>query len=302
MRVLAIGECMAELSPVGETGQFRLGFAGDTFNTAWYLARVCPQADVAYFTAVGDDALSAQMRSATTSGGMDDSLVQVIQGGTVGLYLISLNHGERSFSYWRGQSAARRMLEHPSRLETACAASNVICFSGITLAILDPAQRAVLLSALKVARASGKTIVFDPNLRPQLWAQVDEMPKTVMQGGAVSDIVLPSYEDEARWFADDSPQATVSRYVDAGATTVIVKNGADPVHYAHAGLSGDVPVEPLGKVVDTTAAGDSFNAEILAGLIEGAPIATRIKRACDLAARVVQEPGALVPVDPTRKR
>ena len=58
MRFLAIGECMAELAPSDNDGDFRVGFAGDTFNTAWYLARCAPCVDVSYLAVVGDGALS----------------------------------------------------------------------------------------------------------------------------------------------------------------------------------------------------------------------------------------------------
>lgn len=300
MRFLAIGECMAELSPMGGEGAFRLGFAGDTFNTAWYLARIGPGADIFYYTAVGDDTISRELCAAIRSAGINDDFVQILDGATVGLYLISLDRGERSFSYWRGQSAARQMVRDSDMLTRALDACDLIYFSGITLAILDAAQRTTLLTALRGARAAGKTVAFDPNLRPRLWESPDAMRNTILQGAAVSNVLLPSFEDEADWFRDNGPEATVRRYLDAGAETVVVKNGAGPVHYVHDGNAGAVPVEPLRAVVDTTAAGDSFNAEILFGLATGAPIAPCIERACNLAASVVQGRGALVRVDPGR--
>ena len=102
MRVLAIGECMAELVPTDTEGDLRLGFAGDTFNTAWYLARCAPDAHVSYLTVLGDDAISQKMAAFMCDSGIDDRFVQVAKGRTVGLYMITLDEGERSFSYWRG--------------------------------------------------------------------------------------------------------------------------------------------------------------------------------------------------------
>jgi 2-dehydro-3-deoxygluconokinase len=296
MRFLAIGECMAELAPSAAPGDYRLGFAGDTFNTAWYLARLWPEIAVSYFTAVGGDAISTQMLEGIQASGIDTSHVQKVQGRSVGLYLISLNNGERSFSYWRGQSAARLLADNPDALATALAAADLIYFSGITLAILDEAARARLLSALETARAAGKTIAFDPNLRPHLWSDPALMTKTIMQGAAVSDIALPSFEDEARWFNDMDPEATADRYASAKVSTVIVKNGPDPVLYQLGGQRGSVPVPPLAHVVDTTAAGDSFNAAVLAGIVAQKPLAEAVAQACQLAGQVVQGKGALVPV------
>ena len=297
MQILAIGECMAELSPAEKTGKFKLGFAGDTFNTAWYLARLCPNADVAFYTAVGTDPMSKQMREAFGASGIEGKFVQTIQDKSVGLYLINLDKGERSFSYWRGQSAAREMINDPTNLITAVESSDVVYFSGITLAILDIEQRTRLLNILQTARANGKMIAFDPNLRPRLWRYTDVMTKAIMQGAAVSDLVMPSFEDEADWFNDASPEDTSKRYFDVGAKTVVVKNGSAAVHFRTAESVGEIPAKIVEEVVDTTAAGDSFNAEIIAGMFNNGTLEESIERACQLAAFVVQGRGALVSIE-----
>jgi len=301
MRFLAIGECMAELAPSDTEGDFRLGFAGDTFNTVWYLARCAPDLEVSYLTAVGDDAISLKMKDFIDESGIDNSFVQVSPGKTVGLYLISLDHGERSFSYWRGQSAAKTLADDPAMLDTAMETSDFIYFSGITLAILSPESRTTLLDAVRKARTAGKTIAFDPNLRPRLWTSDAEMTQAIMEGAAVSDIVLPSFDDEAEWFNDADPRATADRYLGAGAITVIVKNGAGPVLYAEGTTRGEVAVTALAQPVDTTAAGDSFNAGFFAGHVAGENIADGITYACALSKAVVQQRGALVAVDPHQK-
>lgn len=297
MRILAIGECMAELAPAATPGEFRMGFAGDTFNTAWYLARMHPHINVSYLTAVGDDAISGQMHNFIAESGIGVDHVQRLAQRTVGLYLISLDNGERSFSYWRGQSAARKLAQDTDALRTAMDQADLVYFSGITLAILDATSRQNLLDAIKDARSKGKTIAFDPNLRPRLWTDTPEMTDSIMAGAAISDIALPSFEDEAQWFSDPTPEATAQRYISAGATTVVVKNGPDPVLFWQGDNDGSVIVPALTQIVDTTAAGDSFNAEILAGILNGVPLFDSITSACALAGLVVQSKGALVPVD-----
>ena len=297
MRFLAIGECMAELAPTATPDEFRLGFAGDTFNTAWYLARCAPQIDVGFLTVVGNDAISAKMRNEMRGGGISDACVDTHPAKTIGLYLISLEDGERSFAYWRGQSAARTLADDPASLAEKLADADFLYFSGITLAILPADRREGFLHALATARKAGKTIAFDPNLRPKLWASTEEMTQSIMDGAAVSDLVLPSFEDEAHWFADADPDATAQRYLDAGAITVVVKNGADPVHYAEAERRGSYPISPIRQLVDTTAAGDSFNAGIFARHGAGDSLEQGIAYACALSGQVVQGRGALVPVD-----
>ena len=296
MRVLTIGECMAELGPGNTPSDFRLGFAGDTFNTAWYLAQCAPDVDVFFLTVIGEDPISQKMKKFVRSSGINDRFLQTLPDKTIGLYLISLDQGERSFSYWRSQSAARMLANDAAYLRQAMTTADLIYFSGITLAILDEQGCATLLFALREARALGKIIAFDPNLRPKLWESTDMMTKTIMEGSAVSDIVLPSFEDEANWFKDATPQATVARYTKAGAGTVIVKNGIEPVYFAEGAIRGEVGVNPVINTVDTTAAGDSFNAGIFASHAAGNSLADSITYACHLSRAVIQQKGALVPI------
>lgn len=297
--MLCIGECMAELAPTDQAGNFKLGFAGDTYNTAWYLAGLHSDLEVAYFTAVGDDALSEQMCRAIEGAGVDIGHVRRVPGKTVGLYLISLDQGERRFTYWRGQSAARDLAANESALARAMQGAALIFFSGITLAILDPAARQRLFRAIAAARAAGSTIAFDPNLRPQLWADATEMRSSIMDGAAQCDICLPSFADEAAWFEDADPAATIARYAGLGVPTVVVKNGPDRVHYRHDGADGMLAVPRVDHVVDTTAAGDSFNAAVFAGLMTNAPMETILGRACELSGHVIKGKGALVPIPPS---
>lgn len=287
---------MAELAPADQAGDFRLGFAGDTFNTAWYLARLHPGAQISYLSAIGDDAISNQMRSALKESGISDAHIQIVPGGTIGLYLISLQNGERSFSYWRGQSAARQLAQDPAALDRAMAEADTIYFSGITLGILDEPSRESLLKALGKARAAGKTIAFDPNLRPRLWSSPQEMTDTIMQGAKVSDIALPSFEDEAEWFADADPDGTANRYSAAGVSTVVVKNGPDPVVCLSGTNRSVTPVSAIENVVDTTAAGDSFNAGFFTGLAQGLSIPASIELASQISGQVIGGKGALVPI------
>ena len=296
-RFLAIGECMAELAPLEMAGDYRLGYAGDTFNTAWYLRRLRSDIDVAYFSAVGTDDLSTDMIRFMDSEGVRTKFIARLPGKSVGLYMISLNDGERSFSYWRDNSAARLLADDVEAFATAVDSSKVIYFSGITLAILADDARNTLVNILNKARAKGCTIVFDPNLRSRLWPDADAMRHAIIRGGEVSDIVLPSFEDEETHFGDANPLSTVERYARIGATCVIVKNGRDPVHFLHNGETGTSPVAPVAQIVDTTSAGDSFNAGFLATLGTPLSIGERIAMANSVAGQVVGGKGALVPLD-----
>lgn len=293
-RFLAIGECMVEMSQEAD-GRYRLGFAGDTFNTAWYMRRLVKRdVEVAYLTSVGDDALSGKMAGFIREAGIVPELT-VRAGGTVGLYMIALDKGERTFSYWRKTSAARQLVDGLDVLP-GLSAGDIAYFSGITVAILSEDARAHLLSLLTRARDAGVRVVFDTNLRPALWQTPEAMRDWIMRAAGVADIVLPSHEDEATHFGDVDIGATATRYEEAGVPLVVVKNGGDDLLIREEGSDVTVTPEPVTEVVDTTAAGDSFNAGFLAALMSGATAESAARKGCHVARAVIGARGALVPV------
>lgn len=295
-RVVCVGECMVEIAPAGD-GLYRRSFAGDTFNTAWYLRRVLPPAwDVDYATCIGADEISDSMRAFMAEAGIGVAGLRRIPDRTVGLYLISLDDGERRFAYWRSASAARALAADPAWLAARLAGADAILFSGVTVAIIPPGERPALLDAVAAARAAGATIAFDPNIRPSLWPDPEAAVGALTAAAGVCDVLLPSFDDEAALFGDPDPDATVARYRAAGARMVIVKNGAGRI-VAWREPEGRVVFDPPPvKAVDSTAAGDSFNAACLAALMEGASLSDALAAGARLAGRVVRSPGALVEV------
>jgi len=292
---LSLGECMVEMADAGG-GLYRRGFAGDTFNTAWYARRLLPaEWTVGYGSCIGTDAVSAEMCGFMEGEGIDTSALRRLEDRTVGLYMISLEQGERSFSYWRSQSAARTLADDPAWLGDVLAGRDILYFSGITLAILSPAARRVLCDALGRARAGGALVAFDTNLRERLWEAPEAMREGLTMGASVADVVLPSFDEEVRAFGDGSPQETVARYRDCGARIVAVKDGGGDLTLWDAAGTRTLPAARFDSVVDTTAAGDSFGAAFLAGLAVGRPVDDAARGAMELAAKVVQYRGALVP-------
>ncbi len=295
-RFVSIGECMVEMAPAAAADEFRLGYAGDTFNTAWYVKMLAPDWGSRFVSRVGRDSVSDRMLAMMAQSGIETEHVARDADRSVGLYLISLKDGERSFSYWRDGSAARRLADDKAMLSKAMAGGDILYFTGITMAILDAAGRDTLIEVLGNARAAGKRIVFDSNLRPRLWGSTQEMTANVMRAAGISDVVLPSYDDEADHFGDADMDATLARYLDAGAGTVVVKNGAGEIQYAHQGVRGKVVPAPAAAIVDTTSAGDSFNAGFVVGLQKTGDIERAIKAGAVVAGHVIGQKGALVPL------
>jgi len=214
-------------------------------------------------------------------------------GKTVGLYMITLVDGERSFSYWRDTSAARTLVADLTNLP-GIKAGDIAYFSGITLAILSDEDRAKLLGILAAERKKGVKVAFDPNLRPKLWASTDEMRHWIMKAARVADLALPSFEDEATFFDDKDSQATAKRYQRAGVETIVVKDGANPVLIVSGSQRKNVQPGVVDIAVDSTAAGDSFNAAFLVAIESGSDLESGARKACAVAATVISARGALV--------
>jgi 2-dehydro-3-deoxygluconokinase len=296
--VASIGECMLELS--GQTGpNWRMGFAGDTFNTLWALHALSGDRPATYVSAFGDDPFSRDQIDFFAHNGIGIGASPVISGARPGLYAITLTGAERSFTYWRGDAAARQLASDPAALAKSLEDQSLVYFSGITLAILDEAARKTLLAAVARARDAGSLVAFDPNYRPRLWPGREEAQAAILDALAVTDIALPTFPDEQMLFGDATPQATAQR-LGKLVGEVVVKNGEEPALIAANGTLRPVPAVHVAAPVDTTGAGDSFNGAYLAARLAGHAPTEAVLRAHRVAASVVQVRGALAPFETLR--
>lgn len=287
-QIVVVGEGMVELSSAG--GAWQLGSGGDTLNTAVHLARLGN--DVAYLTALGDDPFSDQLRRDWCAEGIDPSLILTDPDRRPGLYAITNDaDGERHFTYWRGEAAARRMFALPRSavaVETG-AAADLLLFSMITLAILPEDGREMLLALARRVRARGGRIAFDTNYRPRLWRDVVEAREAHAAAIALADIGLPTLEDEAALAVGDTPEAVLAVWRAAGVGEVVVKQGA-------AGCTADgtlVPPSTRLAPVDTSGAGDAFNAGYLHARLRGCSPRVAALAGHRLAGWTVMQRGAI---------
>lgn len=299
--IVSFGECMLELQ--GQAfGTMRQTFGGDTLNTAVYLARCADPARlrVQYATALGDDPLSAGLLARWSAEGIAVDLVQRLPGRLPGLYLIDVDpSGERHFLYWRDQSAAKSYFEAVTTpLEQALDRIDALYFSGISLAILPPAGRARLLAAAAALRARGGTVVFDNNYRPRLWPDATVAREAFAQALAVAGIALVTLDDEALRLGRALDESLLADTLALPVPELVVKRGALPTLVRLAGAAPlAVETERVARVIDTTAAGDSFAGAYLAARLGGAPADAAARAGNRLAARVVQHPGAVIPAE-----
>ncbi|MFI0483150.1 sugar kinase [Actinomadura sp. 9N215] len=301
-RIALLGECMIELSHVAPD-RLGLGYAGDAFNVAAYLARSAAPgtADVQFVTLIGDDPYSTRMRESWAAHGVGSAHTRAVPGGQAGLYLIRTDeHGERTFQYYRSQSAARGLFgpSHTTEIDDAIAGHDLVYLSGITLSILSAPARDRLLAVLDETRRRGGLVAFDTNYRPAGWPSPAAAAAAMDAVLSRTDIALPTLTDDQAVFGDASATDTVHRLRAKGVTEMAVKQGAQGSLIADATTHDPVPAVPDTNVIDTTAAGDAYNGAYLAARLTGASRRAAAESATELAAQVIAHRGALLPPDP----
>lgn len=296
MSVICIGECMVELAR-GSDGRFGLAYGGDTFNTAVYMARA--GAKVSYLTALGDDPYSQGILDLARGEGVDTGMIRIVPGRMPGLYMIETTPtGERSFAYWRDRSPAREVFDSkmPAIMLAHTGAARLVYLSGITLSLYSPTGLGRLTGMVDLARQAGAEFAMDGNYRPRGWGgDAKRAQNTLKQFWTMADIALPTFEDEQALWGDASPAATKERLSKLGVREIVVKSGPDGADVTHDKSSTHVPCPTPVTPVDTTAAGDSFNAGYLAARLKGASPVDAALAGHRLAAVVIQHRGAIVP-------
>lgn len=283
-----------------EHGHARQGFAGDVYSVAVYLKRASPEVRVRLLCAIGEDPLSEALANSLAAEGVDTSLLLRHPLRHTGLYAIHNDaDGERSFIYWRSESAARQTLDLLDSDPERAFPEVPSCFylSGISLAILEEGNRDKLWPLLEYLRARGTRIVFDTNYRPRLWPGRAAARAAFDRTLRLTDLALPGAEDmELLYGIRDSEEigACLDRL---GVEQMVLKNGSADIYFGAPRSPQRHPVEAVARVVDTTAAGDSFSGTLLAGMARGLSLAQAIPGAAAVAARVVQHRGAILPRD-----
>lgn len=288
-----VGEGMLELTGAG-LGPCRLGFGGDTLNVAIHLARY--GLPVGYVSALGADPLSVELRQAWAAEGIDTRWVLTDPDRQAGLYAIRNDRdGERHFSYWRNDSAAKRTFALPQSkdLVDAVAQAEVLFYSLITLAILPPEGREQLLALCRQVRARGGKVAFDGNYRPRLWPSAAAARASLDLALAECDIGLPTLADEQSLAGRSDAVSVADHWQSRGAGEVVVKLGSQGCWAA----GGVIPPPQQVKAVDTSGAGDAFDAGYLAGRMRGLAATEAALQGHRLAAWVVGRSGAIPPRD-----
>lgn len=299
-RIAIIGECMVELKK--NNGVLEQGFGGDTLNTAVYLSRLTQQQGVttSYVTGLGRDPFSKEMLASWQKESLNTEMVSISDHKLPGMYAIeTAEDGERSFFYWRNDSAAKYWLrDHTvAELSKALCQHQMIYLSGISLAILPEDCRQSLIELLRIARTQGLKIAFDNNYRPALWANKEEAIQAYQQVLSLTDIAFLTFDDEQELYGDEREQQAIDRTQAFGVQEIVIKRGAEACLVISQGIVESITPIPVTNIVDTTAAGDSFSAGYLAKRILGGSQHASAMAGHLLAGTVIQYRGAIIAHD-----
>ena len=298
--IFLFGECMIELMTASEdksSNTLKQSFAGDVFNTAVYLKRSFPQVKVRLVTAVGKDNFSLDMIKYFESENIDTDLVFQSETKIPGLYSIQLDdQGERSFTYWRENSAARTVMDFiDDKATEQLTSGDLFFFSGISLAVIQPEARASFWQKLTQLKTAGVKIVFDPNYRARMWKDKAETIQAYEQAFKLADIALPGVEDLESLYGITTVEGVIEFFEYFSISELVIKNGPASVVTLLNGEKEVHQIKPVETVVDTTSAGDSFNGVYLGARLAGESIAEAVSKASKAACFVIQHKGAIAP-------
>lgn len=285
-------------APEQKEAQYTSSFAGDVSNFAVYLKRLSASSSVHFLSATGSDALSEKMRTFLSGENIALELVARSQDKTVGLYTIDTDAvGERTFTYWRSDSAARKMLGLIDKALMSKLADNAdyFYFSGITLAILDQPDAEQLLDLAEHYRRLGKTIIFDPNYRERLWSSSEQAQSQIERVYQLCHILLSSSEDEQLLWGASNTENALERLAGYSIDEIILTDGPNAISGYDHGQRFQIQPSKANNVVDTTSAGDAFNAGYIAARHAGYSTKESVLKASRLASQVIGQPGAIIP-------
>lgn len=294
--VLTIGEAMALFmaeSPgdLATVDRFVKRLAGAETNVAVGLSRLGFR--VRWVSRLGDDSFGRFVMDSLAREGLDLTGVRIDTTRPTGFMLKSFApEGEDpQIEYHRRGSAASALsledLDPASVLGASHLHATGVC-PAISLTALELTEQ-----AMQTLRAAGRTVSFDPNLRPRLWPGEAVMVETINRLASHASWVLPGLQEGRRLTGLDSPERIAAFYLGQGAEAVVVKLGAEGAYWRTAQAEGWCAAAPVAQVVDTVGAGDGFAVGVISARLEGLDWPAAVARGNWIGARAIEVQGDL---------
>lgn len=290
--VITIGEAMA-MFVAAETGdlaaaeKFVKRAAGAELNVATGLARLGLK--VGWVSRVGNDSFGRYVLQQLAKEQIDSRGVTTDERYATGFQLKSkVDDGtDPIVEYFRKGSAASHLSVEDFK-EAYFFSARHLHLSGVAAALSDSSLE-LLNHTARAMKAKGKTISFDPNLRPVLWKSEAEMVKQLNQLALQADWVLPGVKEGVILTGQKTPEGIADFYLDKGVKTVVLKTGADGAWFKTAsGEKGAVAAVKVDNVVDTVGAGDGFAVGVISALLEGKTLSQAVSRGNKIGSLAIQ--------------
>lgn len=290
--VALFGEAMLLLvadrpGPLEDAQSFHKRTAGAETNVAIGLSRLGLK--VGWASRLGTDSMGRCLLATMKAEGIDCSHVICDATQKTGFQFKGrvTDGSDPPVEYHRKGSAASQMTVDDIDVAWLTSARHLHAtgvFAAISATTLPAAIR-----TMDVMRAAGRTISFDPNLRPTLWASTEAMRSAINDLASRADWVLPGMEEGLLLTGETTPEGVAQFYRKLGARLVVVKLGAEGAYYdSDTAGTGRVPGFPVKEVIDTVGAGDGFAAGVISALLEGRSVPDAVRRGCWIGARAVQ--------------
>jgi 2-dehydro-3-deoxygluconokinase len=289
--VITFGEAMLLLvadqpGPLELVQGFHKRTAGAETNVAIGLARLGLK--VGWASRLGTDSMGRYLLSALRGEGVDCSHVVCDPTQKTGFqFKGQVSDGsDPPVEYHRAGSAASHMGVADIDVDWLLSARHLHAtgvFAAISSTTLPAAAK-----TMDLMRAAGRSVSFDPNLRPTLWATPDLMREAINDLATRAHWVLPGLEEGRFLTGEDSPEGIARFYRQRGAQLVVVKLGSEGAFYDEASGSGYIAGFPVDTVVDTVGAGDGFAVGVISALLDGLDVPDAVKRGAWIGARAVQ--------------
>ncbi|MCZ8514480.1 sugar kinase [Paenibacillus filicis] len=291
--VVTFGEAMVMFvadhpGELQQVSRFTRRLAGAEMNTAIGFARLGLKAG--WVSKVGADIFGLCVKELLEAERVHIGAVQTDRRHPTGFQLKSkVSEGDPEVQYFRKGSAASRLSPGDFREDDYLGARH-LHMTGIPPA-LSPETREYSQLVLKRMKQAGRTVSFDPNLRPSLWSSRGEMVRTVNSLAVQADWVLPGLEEAGLLTGSTDPHRISEFYLSQGVRLVVIKMGAEGAYYRSETEEGFVPGFPAAEVVDTVGAGDGFAVGTVSGLLTGLPVRQAVLRGNAIGSLAVQSSG-----------
>ncbi|KAL1208066.1 putative fructokinase-7 [Cardamine amara subsp. amara] len=268
--VVCFGEMLIDFVPtvggvsLAEAPAFKKAPGGAPANVAVGVSRLGGSS--AFIGKVGDDEFGRMLADILRLNNVDNSGMRFDHKARTALAFVTLRaDGEREFLFFRHPSADMLLLE--SELDKNLIQKAKIFHYG-SISLIEEPCRSTQLAAMKIAKASGSLLSYDPNLRLPLWPSEEAARKEIMSIWNLADVIKISEDEITFLTGGDDPyddDVVLQKLFHPNLKLLVVSEGPNGCRYYTQEFKGRVDGVKV-KAVDTTGAGDAFMSGILNSL------------------------------------